>query len=85
MGSANFSLISLNSLHEIDHVLHALLHDRADRLDPVELRLLLEEAQRCSPGRGSASPLNSLSTPARIRSSELLPEPFRPSTPILAP
>ena len=34
---------------------------------------------------GSASPSNSLSTPAMILSSEDLPEPFRPSTPILAP
>ena len=34
---------------------------------------------------GMASPSNSLSTPAMIFSSEDLPEPFRPSTPILAP
>ena len=37
------------------------------------------------PGCGRASPSNSLSTPAMIRSSVDLPEPFRPSTPILAP
>ena len=34
---------------------------------------------------GMASPSNSLSTPAMILSSDDLPEPFRPSTPILAP
>jgi hypothetical protein len=34
---------------------------------------------------GIASPSISLSTPAMIFSSEDLPEPFRPSTPILAP
>src|SRR5690606_10597933 len=32
-----------------------------------------------------ASPLNSLSTPAIMRNSVDLPEPFRPRTPILAP
>src|SRR5690606_20727070 len=37
------------------------------------------------PGIGRASPSNSLSTPAMIRSRLDLPEPFRPSTPILAP
>ena len=37
------------------------------------------------PGIGVASPSISLSTPAMIRSSVDLPEPFRPSTPILAP
>ncbi|MND01511.1 hypothetical protein D3C83_205360 [compost metagenome] len=34
---------------------------------------------------GVASPMNSLSTPAMMRSSVDLPDPFRPSTPILAP
>ena len=38
-----------------------------------------------APGASSASPANSLSTPAMIRSSVLLPAPFAPSTPILAP
>src|SRR5690554_802305 len=37
------------------------------------------------PGMGRASPLNSLSTPAMIRSRVDLPAPLRPSTPILAP
>src|SRR3954471_23473769 len=37
------------------------------------------------PGMGVASPSKSLSTPAMILSSVDLPEPFRPSTPILAP
>src|SRR4051812_23148782 len=37
------------------------------------------------PGIGVASPSNSLSTPAMILSSVDLPEPLRPSTPILAP
>ncbi len=37
------------------------------------------------PGIGTASPSISLSTPAMIFSSVDLPEPFRPSTPILAP
>src|ERR1700755_1662897 len=37
------------------------------------------------PGIGMASPSKSLSTPAMIFSSVDLPEPFRPSTPILAP
>src|ERR1700744_6771580 len=37
------------------------------------------------PGIGMASPSKSLSTPALIFSSVGLPEPFRPSTPILAP
>ena len=36
-------------------------------------------------GIGTASPSNSLSSPAMMRSSVDLPEPFRPSTPILAP
>ena len=38
-----------------------------------------------NPGMGSASPSNSLSTPAMILSNVDLPEPLRPSTPILAP
>ena len=37
------------------------------------------------PGCGRASPSISVSMPAMIRSSVDLPEPFRPSTPILAP
>ena len=37
------------------------------------------------PGIGIASPSISLSTPAMIFSSDDLPEPLRPSTPILAP
>jgi hypothetical protein len=37
------------------------------------------------PGERMVSPLNSESTPARIRNKELLPEPFSPNTPILAP
>src|SRR6186997_3342354 len=37
------------------------------------------------PGMGVASPSYSLSTPAMILSSVDLPEPFRPSMPILAP
>ena len=36
-------------------------------------------------GIGTASPSNSLSSPAMIRSRLDLPEPFSPSTPILAP
>src|SRR5690606_40606915 len=37
------------------------------------------------PGIARASPLKSVSTPAMMRSSVDLPEPFRPSTPIFAP
>ncbi len=37
------------------------------------------------PGCARASPRMSVSTPAMMRSSVDLPEPFRPSTPILAP
>jgi hypothetical protein len=37
------------------------------------------------PGWGRASPSISVSRPAMILSSVDLPEPFRPSTPILAP
>ncbi len=37
------------------------------------------------PGCGRASPLNSVSMPAMIRSTVDLPEPLRPSRPILAP
>jgi hypothetical protein len=37
------------------------------------------------PSAGLASPKKSLSTPAMIRSSVDLPEPFEPMTPILAP
>ena len=37
------------------------------------------------PGIGVASPSKSLSMPAMILSSVDLPEPLRPSTPILAP
>src|SRR4051812_4932963 len=37
------------------------------------------------PGIGVGSPSKSLSTPALILSSVDLPQPFRPSTPILAP
>ena len=36
-------------------------------------------------GIGTASPSNSWSSPAMMRSRLDLPEPFRPSTPILAP
>ena len=36
-------------------------------------------------GCGRASPLKSLSTPAMMRSTVDLPEPLRPSRPILAP
>ena len=39
----------------------------------------------CRFGIGTASPSKSLSTPAMILSRLDLPEPFRPSTPILAP
>ena len=38
-----------------------------------------------TPAVGAASPWNSRSTPAMIRSSVLLPAPFAPSTPIFAP
>ena len=38
-----------------------------------------------SPGMGVASPSISLSSPAMMRSRLDLPEPFTPSTPILAP
>jgi hypothetical protein len=38
-----------------------------------------------TPGVGRASPTKSWSTPAMMRSSELLPAPFAPSTPIFAP
>ncbi len=38
-----------------------------------------------SPGIGTASPSMSLSRPAMIFNSVDLPEPLRPSTPILAP
>ena len=37
------------------------------------------------PGEGNASPVKWGSSPAMIFSSELLPAPFMPSTPILAP
>jgi len=37
------------------------------------------------PGCGRASPSMSVSVPAMMRSSVDLPEPLRPSTPILAP
>jgi hypothetical protein len=37
------------------------------------------------PGCGRASPSNSVSMPAMIRSSVDLPEPFKPRTPIFAP
>ena len=37
------------------------------------------------PGCGRDSPWKSVSTPAMIRSTVDLPEPFRPSRPILAP
>ena len=36
-------------------------------------------------GAGLASPMKSVSTPAMIRSRELLPAPLEPRTPILAP
>jgi hypothetical protein len=51
--------------------------------DGIEPRLLREEADRDAVG-GNASPMN-WSSPAMMRSSELLPAPFRPRTPILAP
>ena len=38
-----------------------------------------------APGASRASPMKSLSCPAMIRSSVDFPEPFGPSTPILAP
>ena len=37
------------------------------------------------PAAGNASPMKSWSSPAMMRSNELLPAPFMPSTPILAP
>ena len=37
------------------------------------------------PGCGFASPSMSVSTPAMMRKSELLPEPLAPMTPIFAP
>ena len=37
------------------------------------------------PSAANASPMNDVSSPAMILSSELLPDPLRPSTPILAP
>ena len=42
-------------------------------------------ARGCSPSRASFRPGSPSSTPAMMRSSVLLPAPFRPSTPILAP
>ena len=50
----------------------------------VELRLLRQVAD-LEAGIGTASPSMSWSRPAMILSSVDLPEPFRPSTPILAP
>ena len=38
-----------------------------------------------TPSAAKASPVNPVSSPAMILRSELLPEPFSPSTPILAP
>jgi hypothetical protein len=75
----------LELLEQVDRFLHALLDDLAHRLVHIDQRFLLEKARRCTPGERTVSPLNSLSTPAMMRSSELLPEPLRPSTPILAP
>ena len=37
------------------------------------------------PSAGKASPRNSVSTPAMMRSSDDLPAPLAPSTPIFAP
>jgi hypothetical protein len=37
------------------------------------------------PSAGNASPVKEVSSPAMMRSSELFPAPFKPSTPIFAP
>ena len=64
-----------------DRLLDVLEHG----LRRVELRLLRQEADARARRPGTASPTKSLSTPAMMRSSVLLPAPFAPSTPIFAP
>jgi hypothetical protein len=73
----------LELLEQVDGLLHpSSTTSRTVLSDPAAPA---PGSRRCSRGERMVSPLNSLSTPARMRSSELLPEPFRPSTPILAP
>src|SRR5262249_49365877 len=61
----------------------ALHHVLAHGLLRVELWLLLEVAHTRT-SAAQASPANSVSMPAMMRSSVDLPEPLTPSTPILA-
>ncbi len=51
----------------------------------IEPRLLVQEADRDAAGRERFAEEASGPRPAMMRSSELLPAPFRPSTPIFAP
>jgi hypothetical protein len=66
-------------------VLDRLLDVAAHVERGVELRLLRQVADARALGIAQASPLKSLSSPAMMRSSELLPLPLEPTTPIFAP
>ena len=84
IGSANFMLISLNrstsalvSATPSSTLPRTSFAGSSSRL----LRQVADRDARLGPGLA----FDSLSTPAMIRSRSILPEPFRPSTPILAP
>ena len=63
---------------------HPLLDVAEHGLRRIEPRLLREKADRDAGGRKRLAE-KVVSSPAMMRSSELLPAPFSPSTPILAP
>ena len=84
MGSANFAEISLNSCSSATvPATPSSTHWRT--VLPGSRCGSCSSSPKLMPGVETTSPLNSLSTPAMIFSSVLLPEPLRPSTPILAP
>ena len=84
-GSANFARDRLEAVQQRARLGDALLDVAEHVLGRVELRLLRQEAD--ADARRPAAPrrVNSVSTPAMMRSSVLLPAPFAPSTPIFAP
>ena len=84
-GSAKRALISSNCCSNWRVRGHGILDIAAHVLVRVELRLLRHVADGEAVGSGGPRRRNHVSTPAMIRSSVLLPEPLRPSTPILAP
>jgi hypothetical protein len=83
-GSANFALIVVPAVHHRHLVGRRPPARSRARLRRIELRLLRQEADRVALAEERLADVIG-SSPAMMRSSELLPAPFAPSTPILAP